>query len=129
MVDRDSTQRCLANRLQAWGAPPLNASGLHLEQSARAEWPRKDWLEARGMLERGAYKTAQWCRRYNIPIRWMSVKELRHHGSTPKRGAGGITSHANVSDAWNQSSHWDPGEHFPRAEFMDLVREFHDRHD
>jgi hypothetical protein len=40
-----------------------------------------------------------------------------------KRGAHGITTHAEVSRAFGKSTHLDPGPFFPVAEYLRLVVE------
>jgi hypothetical protein len=73
-------------------------------------------LNHRKMLRRTAHLTAELCLANDLPIRFLSAKDLR-------AGRKGITTHANVSAAFGQSSHWDPGA-WPRRRFMRLVRKY-----
>jgi hypothetical protein len=66
------------------------------------------------MLRITAELTAQLCLAYDVPIVFRTAKEL-------KAGLRGITTHNEVSRAFGQSDHWDPGA-WPRAQFMRLVR-------
>ena len=71
------------------------------------------------MLERTAKLTAHLCAASDLPPRFLSVAAL-------KAGGRGITTHNNVSRAFGQSSHWDPGA-WPRRRFMRMVRREHKR--
>jgi hypothetical protein len=68
------------------------------------------------MLHVTAQLAAQLCLAYDIPAVWLTPRMLR-------AGRKGITSHNNVSRAWRQSTHWDPG-FWPRRRFMRMVREY-----
>jgi hypothetical protein len=111
-VDDDTTQRFLEDDVEAWGAPPLNDSGLHLEQGGYASWTRATWLKHEAMIERAGWKFADWIRTHSIPNRFLSTWDLVAAGANPAEPQG-WTTHANVSDAFGQSSHWDPGTGYP----------------
>jgi hypothetical protein len=49
------------------------------------------------------------------------VPAIKVGPSELKAGQRGICSHKDVSDAWHQSDHWDPGTGFPWTNFMALV--------
>jgi len=49
-----------------------------------------------------------------VPIKHLSTEDLA-------AGKKGIVGHHQVSDAFDQSEHWDPGHTFPWNDFMDLV--------
>jgi len=68
------------------------------------------------MLRRAAVLVAGLCLAYDVPIERISPGEARS-------GHGGIMGHNDVRDAWGQTSHWDPGPHFPWKDFMGMVRE------
>ena len=114
-VDPDATFQCSYDSYVCWHAPP-NSHSIGIEM---ADWPSKTpgrWLKSNQgkMLDRTARLVAQLCLAYDLPLVWLSVADLR-------AGKKGITVHANVSKAFRQSSHWDPGA-FPRYRFMRLVR-------
>jgi hypothetical protein len=48
-------------------------------------------------------------------VRWLDADDVR-------AGRRGITGHAEVSAAYRQSDHWDPGPGFPVESFLDRVR-------
>ena len=118
--------------LICWHAPP-NAGSLGVEmcdipgpvpneKRGTARWKslRRSWRWAkpnqRAMLKRTARLTAHLCLAYDVPTRFVGARGLR-------AGRRGVTTHASVSRAWGQSTHWDPG-WWPRAWFMRLVRKY-----
>lgn len=133
-VDPAETIRCSWSRYVCHHAPP-NKGSLGIEM---ADWPapvpgvkgralnalRKTWrwntYPHRKMLARTAVLTAELCLKYDLPPVFLTPADLR-------AGRRGITTHANVSAAFGQSSHWDPG-FWPRRRFMLMVRDaYHDR--
>lgn len=116
-VDRDSCVRMLPDLVIPWGAKGANTNGLHVEICGRATWTVSQWLSAarRPMLDRAAFKVAQWCHAYDIPRRWVGPVGLR----LKRRG---ITTHRDVNTAFMGGSHWDPGPNFPRELFLQLVQ-------
>lgn len=89
--------------------PPGSAKWKAAKRSWR--WVRPNQLK---MLHRTARLTARLCAAYHVPPTFLSIAEL-------KAGKEGITTHSNVSQAFGQSTHWDPG-FWPRRYFMTLVR-------
>jgi hypothetical protein len=116
VVDADSEQHCVRDNAIAWHAPP-NQGSIGIEMDGYARFTTAEWMQpgSQGSLKTAARRTAELCRRFGIPFDWLSVNDLL-------AGRHGITSHANVSAAWHQSNHTDPGPQFPAAEFMALVR-------
>lgn len=116
-IDNNSVVQCVKDSDIAWAAPGGNHNGLQLEHAGRAVQTGSDWndIYSRTMLARSAKLTAQLCVRHRIPIKWLSVMDL-------KTGRAGITSHANISAAFHKSSHTDPGPNFPVARYLQLVR-------
>jgi len=74
------------------------------------------WKDAnhQAMLEHAVDLVARLCLAYSIRPWFVGVVGL-------KLGRGGVTTHANMSDAFKQSTHWDPGA-WPRKTFMKAVR-------
>lgn len=66
------------------------------------------------MLQRAARLVAGLCLFYNIPIRKLTSGDLLDNER-------GICGHVDVSRAWHQTSHWDPGTGFPWIAFIDMV--------
>lgn len=114
-VDTDSECRYVADADTAWAAPGVNNDGLQLEMAGRAGQTTGDWTDpaSRQILERGAQRTATWCRTYGIPPRRLSNAEL-------KAGQRGIIDHNQASQVYG-GTHWDVGPNFPWASFMARV--------
>ena len=132
ITDPAETIQGLYDSWVGYAAPP-NEGSLHVEmcdipgprpddKPGTARWRalRRVWRwvrpAQRRMLRRTARLTAQLCLAEQLPIEWLTVADLR-------AGRRGITSHANVSLTWRQSTHWDPG-WWPRRRFMRLVRRY-----
>jgi hypothetical protein len=132
ITDPGETIQGLFDSWVGYAAPP-NEHSLHVEMcdipgpvpndkpgSARWKALRRVWRwvrpNQRAMLRRTASLTARACLAYDVPIKWLTAADLR-------AGRRGITSHANVSKAWGQTTHWDPG-WWPRVRFMRLTRRY-----
>lgn len=118
VVDDKECYKTVPDDVTPWGAPPLNQSGFHIEQAGYSGWSRANWLLHLNTIKRCAYKTAQRCKAHKIPLVFLSVADL-------KAGKKGITSHNNVSLAYGQSNHTDPGKNYPYGTFMWLVKRYY----
>ncbi|GAA3027160.1 peptidoglycan-binding domain-containing protein [Streptosporangium longisporum] len=118
-VDSNSAVRCVADSDTAWAAPGCNHDGLQLEMAGFARQTREQWLDtySRAMLKQAARVVAAWCKQYDIPIKHLTVAEL-------KAGKKGLVGHVDVSKAYRRTDHHDPGPSFPWDHFLDLVREY-----
>lgn len=105
----------------AWHSPP-NSNSLGIElcdmpgQSESQKAPISRWRdrEHAAMLKRAARLVAGLCLAYDVPIRKVGPVGL-------KLGRKGICGHIDVTRAFGQSSHWDPG-NFPWKQFIVMVR-------
>lgn len=115
-VDNDSAVRCVADADTAWCAPGANADGLQLELAGRAGQGDSGWTDAYSvaLLENAAQLCADWVRAHGIPCRRLSIAEL-------KAGQRGFIGHIDATNAYHQSTHWDPGPTFPWNAFLDRV--------
>lgn len=113
MIDFDGEEvRMVPDGRQAWAAMKQgNARGLHLCVMGRAEWNRERWLQEGKLLERTAQRIATWSRDYGIPLTKINAQDAR-------AGARGVLGHIDISQAWGESDHWDPGHHFPYREVL-----------
>lgn len=120
-IDPDEVIQAAYDSLVCWHAPP-NPRSLGFELCgysttnpavAAAKWAKR---EERRALRRLARVVARAALAYGVPVRFLTAEQLR-------AGERGITTHANVSAAFHQSSHWDPGL-WPRRRFMRLVRKY-----
>ncbi len=108
MVDFDGEEvRMVPDNRQAWAAMNQgNRRGLHVCAMGRAEWSRDRWLSEGRLLERHALRYAEWSRLYGIPLVKISAAEAA-------AGARGIVGHIDITAAFGESDHWDPGHNFP----------------
>ena len=130
IIDPGEVVQSAYDSVIAWHAPP-NARSLGLEMcdipgpvpgdapgSAKWKAAKRAWRWTRPnqlkMLNRTARLTARLCLAYELPIQFLNAADLR-------KGMRGVTTHANVSEAWGQTTHWDPG-FWPRFMVMRLVR-------
>lgn len=130
IVDPGEVVQSVFDGVIAWHAPP-NQHSIGIEMCdmpgpppsrpmSAAWWRRfrKSWRWARPaqarMLERTAKLTAQLCLAYDVPAVYVDAAGLR-------AGRRGITTHNEVSTAFEQSTHWDPGV-WPRRSFVRMVR-------
>ncbi|MFI0265696.1 peptidoglycan-binding protein [Streptomyces luteogriseus] len=118
-VDNDSAVRCVNDNDRAWHAPGANSDGLGLEIAGYARQSRAEWLDAysKAALDQAAKVTADWCTKYDIPVRHLTLSEI-------KAGKKGIVGHVDVSKAYGQTDHWDPGPNFPWDHFLARVKHF-----
>lgn len=130
VVDPGEVVQVVYDGVIAWHAPPNpNSLGIEMcdipgpvpgDKPGSAAWKaaRRSWRwlrpAQRQMLARTARLTAQLCAAYDVPATFLRPADLA-------AGRHGVTTHANVSATWHQSTHWDPG-FWPRRRFMRLVR-------
>lgn len=126
VCDIGETVQCLSESTIGWHAPP-NPHSLGIEICADGgshasfrvpghAYTREQWLDPRvwPAVERAAILCRQLCDKHGVPKRKLSVSDL-------KAGRRGICGHTDVTDAWHQSDHDDPGPWFPWDKFMAVV--------
>lgn len=92
---------------QAWAAMATgNRIGLHICLTGYASWGRDKWLSYPKMLEQAAQVIAKWSVKYGIPLKKIN-------GAHVRSGARGVCFHKDISDAFRESDHTDPGPNFP----------------
>lgn len=116
-VDNNSAVRCVPDSDTAYAAPGANSDGLQLEIAGYMRQTRAQWLDdySRAALKQAAKVTAEWCKKYNLPVVRLTRAEL-------KAGRRGITCHADVSAVYRKSDHTDPGPNFPWDFFLAEVK-------
>lgn len=112
VCDTSEEEHCVPDGVIAWHAPP-NQFSLGIEICGEASYTRKQWLDGQvwPAVARGGARVQELADRHGVPKVKLSVEDLladRH----------GICGHVDVSNAWNQTSHWDPGPGFPWDRFM-----------
>jgi hypothetical protein len=118
ITDSDETIQCAYDSVIAWHAPPNQHSlGIEMECSgandAKGHWTLPNHV---AMMHRTAKLVAQKAIQYGVPIVKLSVPDL-------VVGKHGICGHVDVSNAFHQSTHTDPGPYFPWGQFMTWVHE------
>lgn len=116
VVDPGEVVQVVYDNVIAWHAPPNQHSlGIEMCDMPNAGTAKR-WADAnhKAMFKRTARLVAELCLAYEVPPYYVGVGRL-------KRGARGVTTHNNVSQAFHQSTHWDPGA-WPRLAFMREVR-------
>jgi len=115
MCDNDSIVAGVHEEDTAYHAPP-NAHSIGIEHAGYARQSAAEWADpySEAMLRRSATLAADICRRHDLPVTFVTAADLL-------AGKRGITTHVEVSRAWRQSDHTDPGPNFPMAHYLDLV--------
>ena len=116
-IDNNSIVQCVKDTDVAWHAPGANHDGLGFEHAGRAAQSPADWSDAYSdqMLRLSGELVAQKCKEYGIPAVWLREADLL-------AGRRGITGHVQVSNAFKQSTHTDPGPSFPIERYLGYVK-------
>lgn len=117
-VDNNSIVQCVLDNNVAWAAPGANHDGIHIEMAGYASQSHGEWMDNYSLLviENAANAAAQYCAKYDIPVKHLSDEELGDKVSK------GIVSHAQVTSVFKKGSHTDPGANFPWDFFMSRVK-------
>lgn len=116
-IDSNSIVQCVLDNNIAFAAPGVNKDGIHLEFAGYAKQTEEDWKDpySFSMLENGANAAAQYCLKYDIPVKHLTNAEL-------KAGEKGIIGHYQASEVYPPNAgHHDPGSAFPWTYFMGRV--------
>lgn len=118
-VDLDDVVTLVDEDDIAYHAPPnWRGIGICLTGAAARDWTGvTDGVDDTPELELAAAKVADICHRRSIPVRLLGVEQMR-------AGERGIVGHVDVSAAWGQTNHTDPGAGFPWASFLALVNRY-----
>jgi N-acetyl-anhydromuramyl-L-alanine amidase AmpD len=117
--DSNSTVQCVRTEDIAHTAKGEgNRRGIHHELCGDAGDSAAEWADAYhdAMLRRAAKQAARDARKWNIPVRRLSAGQVA-------AGTKGICGHADISAAFGQSDHTDPGRNFPWSKFIGLVQD------
>jgi len=115
VVDPAEVIQCCKEDTACWHAPP-NKGSLGVELCDWQSGPGSRWHDHdhTAMLQHAAGLVAVLCRRHNIPARKINAVDLNN-------GLWGICGHDDVSEAFRQSDHTDPGADFPWPLFISMV--------
>lgn len=83
-----------------------NRIGLHASAIGRASRSREDWLKWPAQLATLSRWAADLNARYGIPLKWLTAAQVR-------AGERGFCGHAEISAAFGEVNHTDPGRGFP----------------
>ncbi len=116
VCDIAESVRCASDDLVCWHAPP-NRRTLGYEICAEANYTREQWLSPQvwPAVARVAAEVKADAAKYGIPIHRCTVAEVAAN-------RGGQRGHVDVSQAFHQSDHTDPGPNFPWDRFMPLLQ-------
>jgi hypothetical protein len=115
-IDNNTWVQSVRDSDTAWGAPGVNADGLHFEHAGFASQDRKDWSDpySDAELKVSASLVAAKCRQYGIPPTRLSNDGLLHGGK-------GIIGHAQATSVYG-GTHTDPGAGFPWDTYIGYVQ-------
>ena len=121
-IDSDSIVQSVKDNNVAFAAPGVNRDGVQIELAGYAKQTKSDWLDVYGLklLDRAADATAQYCLKYDLPIKHLTDEELA-------AGARGLIGHVQASRVYKRSTHTDPGVNFPWGYFIEQVAAFADK--
>lgn len=112
VCDIAAEEHCVPDNVVAWHAPP-NVGSIGIEVCGEASYTRAQWLDPKvwPAVVRAAARCRELCDRFGIPKAKLSSSGLL-------AGAHGVCGHVDVSNAWHQTDHSDPGAGFPWDLFM-----------
>lgn len=115
VVDPGEVVQVVGDHTVAYHAPPNGDTiGVELCDPQAGSPARWGDTSHHAMLLKAARLVAQLGLAYGIPLRKLGPLQLRV-------GLRGVCGHVDVSNAWKQTTHTDPGVGFPWDEFMAMV--------
>lgn len=113
--DIEDEQHCVPDDVIAWHAPP-NKGSIGIEICGEASYNREEWLspEVWPAVEKAAARARELAARFDVPLVRLNADDLL-------KGWRGVCGHVDVSEAWHESDHTDPGPDFPWDAFMALL--------
>lgn len=125
-VDSNSVVQCVLTKDRGNAARHKgNRLGIQYELCGTAQ-TRAQWLDAASLatLKNAARQVARDCRKYDIPVRRLSVAETRRDWTDFPAGPKGIVGHIDCTLAYPEDGgdHTDPGAAFPWDVFLGFVR-------
>lgn len=110
--------RMVPDQWQAWGAMPAgNRIGLHVCATGFAKWSTAQWLKHPELIDNIAKIVGDWSRMYGIPLKLLTPAQV-------KAGQRGVCTHDDISKAFRESDHTDPGKFFPETRIIELAKNY-----
>ena len=110
--------RMVPDQYQAWGAMPTgNRIGLHVCATGFAKWSTAQWNKHPDLIENVAKIVGDWSRMYGIPLRLLTPAQVR-------AGQRGVCTHNDISLAYRESDHTDPGKFFPETDVLTRAEKY-----
>jgi N-acetyl-anhydromuramyl-L-alanine amidase AmpD len=119
-IDDDSIVQCVKDEHVAFHAGTTgNKYGIGIELAGYARQTKEQWLDnfSYKMLKQAAQLTANLCKKFNIPAEFKDRKGLKNNEK-------GITTHNEITFAFRESTHIDPGPNFPMDLYISWVKEY-----
>ena len=118
ITDPDELVISAYDTVVCWHAPPnLHSIGIEICCSLANDGAGHWTLDShQKMLHRAARWVAEKCHEHGIPVRKLTDDDLRTNPN-----ALGICGHVDVTMAFHQSTHTDPGPYFPWSQFLGYV--------
>jgi N-acetyl-anhydromuramyl-L-alanine amidase AmpD len=115
-VDDKTRVRVVYDEDTAWTMPPTNSYSLNVEMAGYAAQSTHEWGDnySQGTLDNAALCVAEWCKKYDIPVRHLSDAQIA-------AGDKGLAGHVDVNRVFRDGDHTDPGPNFPWAAFLNRV--------
>jgi N-acetyl-anhydromuramyl-L-alanine amidase AmpD len=120
-IDSNSIVQCVRTTDEAHTARQTgNDIGIHLELCGKAGQSAAQWADpvSAATVENAAEVCRRLRQKYPFPIVRLSPSQLRS-------GARGFCGHVDISNAFGESDHTDPGPNFPWARLFDLIEGDH----
>lgn len=115
LTDNDSIVQSVYDSVVPYAAGPIgNAYGWHIELTGYANQTPAQWRDKFSLaaLALTADVTAQGCLKFGIPPVKLTVAQVK------ARNVKGICGHDDITAAFHESTHDDPGPNFPWAKFI-----------
>lgn len=117
-VDAAEVVQSVLEQDVAWHCKSFSTKSVGIELCGRASQTREQWLDAESMLilQRAAFLVRDIAERNGMPLQFVDAAGLL-------RGDRGITTHFEVSCAFKDTDHIDPGKNFPMDELLRLAND------
>lgn len=117
-ADSDSVVECVKPEDTAWHAPGANSDGYGIELAGYSRQTYAQWTDAfsQATIKQAAHWVAPIMHAHGIPAHFLTDEELAD-GHTK-----GMTTHRQVTRVFKESTHTDPGEHFPEGFVVHAVQ-------